>query len=194
MEEGSCHNQSYPALSDQVILATQVTATITCILSILGASLIIFTYVAFKKLRTIARQLLVCLSVADIIIAASHFVGLFANYERFLTKDEDGIRVPSNMSYRDSLCIAQGAFSIFGTVASLLLSMMIAGYLLVLTQSKSMRPAKLMLPFIYVISWGVPLVVAVTVASVHSVGFEPLSNPGTDLEKHKILIPGIAWL
>ena len=177
MEEEFC--RGYPALSDQVILATQVTATITCILSILGASLIIFTYVAFKKLRTIARQLLVCLSVADIIIAASHFVGLFANYERFLTEDEDGIRVPSNMSYSDPLCIAQGAFSIFGTVASLLLSMLIAVYLLVLTQSKSMRPAKLMLPFIYVISWGTPVVIVVVLACEDSFGYEPIANAGT---------------
>ena len=140
--------------------------------------MIIFTYVAFKKLRTIARQLLVSLSVADIIIAVSHFVGLFANYRRFIVQDEDGVRVTSNSSHNDPLCITQGAFSIFGMVASLLFSVMIAFYLLVLTQSKSMRPARLMLPFIYVIGWGVPFVVALFVAGVRSVGYEPVSNPG----------------
>ena len=174
----SCEGESYPALSDQVILATQITASVTCLLSIFGASLIIFTYVAFKNLRTIARQLLVSISVADIIIAVSHFVGLFANYRRFIIEDGDGVRIASNSSHNDPLCITQGAFSILGMVTSLLFSVMIAFYLLVLTQSKSMRPARLMLPFIYVIGWGVPFVVAVFVAGVRSVGYEPVSNPG----------------
>ena len=152
-------HQSYPALSDAVILATQVTASFTCILSILGASLIIFTYVAFKDLRTTARQLLVSLSVADIIV-------------------EDGVKVPSNTSNGDALCIIQGATAMFGTVASLLLSMMIAFYLLVLTQSRTLKPARRLVPLIYLVSWGVPFIVVAVVGAVRSFGYEPISNPG----------------
>lgn len=179
---GNCsgdRNQSYPALSDQVILVTQITAGTTCILSILGASLIIFTYVAFKQLRTLARQLLASLSVADIIIAVSHFLGLFVNYKRFITEDEDGSKFISNSSYADPLCITQAAFTMFGTVASLLLSMLIGFYLLVLTQSKTMKPAKCLVPFIYLIGWGVPLVIVALVGGLRSYGYEPISNPGT---------------
>ena len=172
-------NRSIPALSDEVILATQVTASITCILSICGASLIIFTYVAFKDLRTTARQLLVSLSVADVIIGFSHLIGLFANYERFITENENGTRGVLNTSYKDALCVTQGASSMFATVASLLLSMFIGFYMLVLTQSRSLRPARRLLPFIYVISWGVPVIIIVVVAAVQSFGYEPISNPGT---------------
>ena len=173
------NNQSYPALTDGVILATQLAGSITCVLSILGASLIIFTYVAFKDLRTIARQLLVSLSVADIIIVLSHFIGLFANYRRFIIVDDDGVRGVSNSSSRDAVCIIQGAFSAFGTIASLLLSMLIAFYLLVLTQSKSTKPARRLLPFIYIVSWGVPLIIVAVVAGLQSFGYEAISNPGT---------------
>ena len=162
-------NESYPALSDAVILATQITGSITCVLSILGASLIIFTYVAFKDLRTTARQLLASLSVADIIVALSHFVGLFANYRRFITLDENGVRVASNSSNGDPVCIIQGAVSMFGTVASLLLSMMIAFYLLVLTQSNTLKFARRLVPLMYLVSWGVPFVVVAVVGAVRSI-------------------------
>jgi len=56
----------------------------TMSLSIPGISLIILTYAAFHDLRTITRQLLVKLSVADIVIASSHFVGVLTNYKRFV--------------------------------------------------------------------------------------------------------------
>ena len=180
MDANCSSNQSYPALSDEVILATQITSAFTCVLSVLGASLIIFTYVAYKSLRTTARQLLVSLSIADIIITLSHFVGLFANYERFILVDtDDEIVVVSNSSFTDPLCITQGAFTMYSTVASLLLSMHIAFYLLVLTQSESMKPATKLVPIIYVTSWGIPLIVVGTVAALKSFGYEPISNPGT---------------
>ena len=179
MMEGLCPgNRSIPALSDEVILATQVTASITCILSICGASLIIFTYVAFKDLRTTARQLLVSLSVADAIIALSSFIGLLANYERFVSEDDKGIKTASNSSNTDVQCIIQAAFTMFGTVASLLFSILIALYLFALTHCESMKSVKRLLPFIYITSWGIPLIIVISVAAVESFGFEPLSDPG----------------
>ena len=181
MEANCSSNQSYPVLSREVILATQITSGITCLLSIFGASLTIFTYAAFKALRTKARQLLVSLSVADIVVALSHFVGLFVNYKRFISFDEEGGAVTvhvSNTSFKDAACITQGAFSTYGTIASFIFSMMIALYLLVLTQSKSGKPASRLLPFMYIVGWGVPLAVVISVSVVHSFGFEPISTPG----------------
>ena len=180
MDVANCSsiNQSFPALEYETVLATQITSGITCILSTIGASLIIFTYAAFKSLRTTARQLLASLSIADIIVALSHFLGLFINYERFIWIDDDGVITSSNSSFTDVLCITQGAFSTYGTVVSFLLSMLIAVYLLVLTQSKSTKPASRLVPVIYIVSWGIPLIVVGAVAGDHSFGFEPISTPG----------------
>ena len=118
------------------ITAIKVTAGITSILSILGASLIIFTYIAFRNLRTTARQLLVTLSVADIIVATSHFVGLFTNFERFIHEYNNETW---NTSTTDPLCISQAAFSVFGTLASFLLSLAIGVYLVGLLISKNLK-------------------------------------------------------
>lgn len=178
MEARCSNNETYPALSDSMILSIQITSGITCIISILGASLIILTYAAFKDLRTYARKLLVSLSVADIIVAASHFVGLFANFERFISVSDDGITVISNTTNLDAVCIAQGAFSMYGMVVSCIISMLIALYLLVLTHSKSVKPARCLTPFIHVVSWCVPIIFVAIVAGLSSFGYEPVHNPG----------------
>ena len=183
MVEADCSsiNQSYPSLSDETVLATQITSGITCILSTLGASLIIFTYAAFKSLRTTARQLLACLSLADITVALSHFLGLFTNYRRFIyiVESDDGpIVTVSNSTFSDALCIVQGAVSLYGTVASFLLSMLVAVYLLVLTQSSTKKPASRLVPIIYIVSWGIPIIVVCAVAAEWSYGYEPISTPG----------------
>ena len=163
------NNASSPIISHEVILAMQVTGGTTSVLSVLGASLIIFTYAAFKSLRTTARQLLVNLSVADIIVALSHFVGLLSNYEA---------KFHLNKGINEPLCDAQGAFTAFGTVASFLWSMLIAVYMLVLTQSNTLKPSKILVPIIYVASWGIPAVVLVILVVKHFLGYDPNGNPG----------------
>ena len=148
----------------------------TAVLSVFGASLIIFTYAAFKDLRTTARQLLVNLSVADIIIALSHFVGLLANYETTFHAEKG---ITENISYNTTpLCATQGAFTAFGTVASFLWSMLIAVYMLVLTQSKTMKPRKILVPIIYIASWGIPTVIVIVLAARGYLGYNPEDSPG----------------
>ena len=55
------------------LFALKAVSGITCLLSMLGAGLIIATYVAYRDLRTLGRQQLVNLSLADMTVAASHF-------------------------------------------------------------------------------------------------------------------------
>lgn len=164
-----------PILSSQVFLLMRITGGTTAILSVFGASLIIFTYAAFKNLRTTARQLLVNLSVADIIISLSHFVGLLSNYESMFQEDDNGTNVL--LSHTNPLCSTQGAFTAFGTVASFLWSMLIAVYMLVLTQSKTAKPRKIIVPIIYVLSWGIPVVIIVVLAAMDYLGYNLNDSP-----------------
>ena len=175
----------------------RITGGSTAILSILGASLIIFTYAAFKNLRTTARQLLVNLSVADIIISASHFVGMLANYESDLSIPQlpmfsnpvnhtGFINDSRSLPYTNALCSTQGALTVFGTVASFLWSMLIAVYMLVLTQSSTARPRKVLVPIIYAVSWGIPVVIVVVLATLDFLGYNPDDSPGKVFHSHFI--------
>lgn len=76
----------YPVYDRRFVATLTAAVVITSLLSVFGSALIIFTYAAFKNLRTIAREILVQLSVADIIVAVSHIVGITANLPRFIPK------------------------------------------------------------------------------------------------------------
>lgn len=154
------------------ILAIKVTAGLTSILSISGASLIIFTYIAFRKLRTKARQLLVSISIADIIVAGSHFVGLFVNFERFVYNGT------SNISNSDPLCVSQAAFSMFGTLASFLLTLAIGVYLTGLLITKKPGVWQKSIPVIYIVCWGIPATMIIPIAVKKYYGFTLGANIG----------------
>ena len=169
-----CENgASSPVVSKPALLLMRITGGTSAILSVFGASLIIFTYVAFKKLRTTARQLLVNLSVADIVISLSHFVGLLAKYETYLHPDDKYQNASTS-----PLCSTQAAFTAFGTVASYCWSMLIAVYMLFLTQSRSATPRKILVPIIYLISWGIPIVIVIVIAATDYLGYNPQDTPG----------------
>ena len=138
-----------------------------CILSALGAGLIIITYVAFKDLRTTARLLLVNLSVADIIVALSHFVGLQANYDRFIDFEDCSVN-----NKTDDLCTTQGAVTMFGVLASFFWTTAVALYLLVVIVLQKPEAAKKLQFAFYPICWGVSAVMAVFYAVVGYISFE----------------------
>lgn len=52
---------------------------VSCCLSVVGAFAIILSYAAFPELRTMARQLLLNLSIADIALSFVYLWGLIQN-------------------------------------------------------------------------------------------------------------------
>ena len=178
---------------DELLIVMRATGGVTAVLSIVGATLIIFTFVAYKNLRTTARQLLVNLSIADIIVSGSHFVGVLQDYwhDLFISVNHisstNNFRSPMAMYSTNALCDTQAAFTAFGTVASFLWSMLIAVYMVVLTQSTTARPRKVLVPIIYIVSWGVPIVIVIGLAALKDLGYDPNDSPG------KVLILLYSW-
>ena len=170
------NNTTYPLIEPGFILAVKITAGTTCILSILGSCLIIFSYVVLVDLRTAARQLLVNLSIADIIVTLSHLIGLFVNFERFIPHYNPETW---NSSTIDPVCISQAAFTLFGSISSFLWSMAIALYLIMLTTCK--RPnlmKKITLPVLYIVCWGIPAIMIIPNAVKHYFGFALAADIG----------------
>ena len=72
---------NYPFIYKDVPVRAVV--VITCILSILGAFLIILCYCLFKKLCTIGGTILVHLSIMDIGVALPNLVGVVVYFDQF---------------------------------------------------------------------------------------------------------------
>ena len=162
-------DMSYLAVQDQFIVAVKVIVGTTCVLSVLGASLIVLTYVMFKNLRTTARQLLVNLSVADIFVAGSHFVGLFTNYDRFVYQFN-----PTT----DTFCTVQAAFTMCGTLASFLWTVAIGLYMFIVIVRRQPHVAKKLVYMFYPVCWGIPIVLTTVFGANMFLGFERNSDIG----------------
>ena len=170
--------KAIPSLTPSYIVALKVTVGTTCLLSIFGASLIVLTYVAFRDLRTTARQLLVNLSVADIIVAASHFVGILAILDLYREADPCSLTVQySGENSTDSvdsntLCQIQGGLTMFGTISSFLWTLAVALYLfIVIVVDKPLLAKRLRIVF-YPVCWGIPAVLVVVFGFKGFLGFE----------------------
>lgn len=117
-----------------VYLSEQVVVLCSCVLSFLGASLIIFTYFAWFDLRTTPRMLLLFLSVADWLSAVSYGYGVWRVFRH------------------DSLdCVVQGAVSTFANSSSFFWTMAIAVYLYVYIVRGTQRVADNLLLFFHLV-------------------------------------------
>ena len=163
---------SIPSRTPTFILLLQVAVGTVCVLSILGSALIIFTFVFFRDLRTTARHFLANLSVADCIIAASHLIGLFANYRRFLCDAES--------SEHDVSCTLQAAATMFGTLAAFAWTLAIAVYMwsIVVLRRKA---ATWSIVLSYAVCWGVPAAMVIGYGAAGYFGFDEGVDIGTCL-------------
>lgn len=172
---------------EQFFLVLRIVVGTVCVLSIGGASLIIVTFVAFKDLRTLARQQLVNLSVADILVAGSHLLGLAAlrveNYPTTYTVSDNSVwlDVPyGNETEPGKLCIAQAVITMCGTIASFLWSLALGFFMLSIIVFRRPDIARFLLFFYYPVCWLVPLSLSLLFALLHPtpLGYAPKSDIG----------------
>ena len=159
------------------IVALRVCVSIACVSSLFGATLIIGTFLAFKELRTKARQLLVQLSITDFLVAISHLIGVNVNLPKFMNKiclDYEG----NHTNITDDLfCQVQGGVTVFSTISSYLWTIAVAYYLLMVIVFESQRLGKWMVYLSYPICWGLPAVLTAVIGYYRFLGFRP--NIGT---------------
>lgn len=171
-----CH--TIPAYTPNFILALQVLVNLVCILSMLGAALIIYTFIAYKTLRTRARQILVQLSIADFGVAASHLVGVNVNLHRYAK--HVCIESPESdvVTENSTICTVQGAVTTYSTIGSLFWTIAVGVYLLTVIVFESQRAGKWLTYAFYPVCWGLPAVVILAYALEKSFGFHANVDTG----------------
>lgn len=167
-----------PAYSHNFVLAMKVCVTFVSVLSLAGATLIVGTFLAFKTLRTRARQILVQLSLADFAVAASHVIGVHVNLSKYAEHVclEDP-RTDTNFT-TDTFCKIQGGVTIFFTVSSFFWTIAVGLYLLVVIVFESPRVGRWLTWGSYPVCWGVPTVLVVVFAVKDYFGFHAYVDTG----------------
>lgn len=101
-----------PAPPTDLVPSERAVVLLSCVLSALGSSLLVATHALWPDLRSQARRLLLFLSLADLLSAASYFYGVLQDFA---------------VSSWD--CVLQGALSTFANTSSFFWTVAIALYL-----------------------------------------------------------------
>ena len=134
----------------------QALVTITCILSMLGSLTIIGTFVAWKDIRTITRQVLVCLSISDFLIVLGNICGTYFH--------------PTTKLSEDHKCKVQSFVTTSASIVSCFWTTTLALYLyLTVVRGKQVLAQKL-LPLFHVINWSVGPIINVIALSEEMLG------------------------
>ena len=165
-------NDTLPVYDHRFVATLTAAVVVTALLSIFGSGLIIFTYAAFKNLRTVAREILVQLSIADIIVALSHLVGIVVNLPKYIPKPCETPEEVVNDTGRDIACQVQGGATMFGTLSSFLWTIAVAVYLLTIIVFERQQFAQWLRWTFYPICWGIPLSLVLWFGLDDYLGFE----------------------
>ncbi|XP_025906821.1 G-protein coupled receptor 157 [Nothoprocta perdicaria] len=161
----------------------RVAVLLSCALSFVGSGLLVGTHALWPELRTRPRQLLLYLSLADLLSALSYFYGVLRDFERTSWD-----------------CVLQGALSTFSNTSSFFWTMAIALYLYLTLVRGSPTGTGLLCCF-HVVSWGVPLGITVAAVALKKIGYDA-SNVSVgwcwvnlDAEDHVLwmLLTGKVW-
>lgn len=144
-------------------------------LSIIGSLSIMASFVFFREHRTVTRFLLFNLSLADFMVAVSNLIGVSTSAEYMHASHT------LHANYSDNAtCVVTGGISMYATDSSILWTIAVIGY--IYFALACCRPTKtfniIATSILFVICWGIPIIVLVYFTVKQYFGFEPEFSPG----------------
>lgn len=136
-------------------LVHRIAITLSATLSLLGTSVIIGTFIAWRDYRSTSRRILVYISVADFLIAGGYLTGAWQN-----DHGDGGI----------VLCKAQSFVSTTASLWSFFWTTFLAIYLYVTIVRKQRDKAETLLKAFHFIAWGIPLILVGTALGLGKLG------------------------
>ena len=130
----------------------KVLSTTACGLSIMGALVIIITFVMWPDLRTNSRKIILFISIGDLFVAITNIVGVYG-HSNFLT------------------CKIEATLSIVAILSSFFWTVFLSVYFYVTICRKiTLEKEARMMRFFHVTAWGIPLVLAAIALGDKAVG------------------------
>lgn len=159
----------------------RVVVEVVCILSAIGSSIIILSYLCYKEHRTRARYILVHLSISNIGQVVSNFVGTVVNFDSTFKKSSNfsyNIRA-WNRPIEQHLCTTQAFFTMYFSVSGMMWTISLAVYLyLVILSLKQTYFTRYFVWLSYGLCYGLPLLVSLWLLLSSRLGYAPYSTPG----------------
>ena len=152
-------------------VSVRVVVAVTCVLSMIGALLIVLSYFLIRDIRTKAREILVHLSLMDFMAACANFIGVVANLA-------DSVKADPQDVVANNLCIAQASFAMYGTESSVLWTICLAVYVFLRILLENSKVARRSVYGFYVVCYGVPLIMTLWFSLTDKLGVDLYSGSG----------------
>ena len=169
-------SHSYSTIKPALLTLPAYVGLVSGLLSSLGATIILSAYCAIKDLRKETAQIIVTLlALADLFTALSSLLGsvLFIAYDGF-TSLQDQSEDNRACYVFDTICQIQSFIGICGYMSSMLWTSMLATHFSLIVMCNHLRRwNNKLLPLYNIISWGVPLTIALPLLVFGLLGFTP---------------------
>ena len=154
-----------------------ILSAIVCLLSVFGSLAIILTFAFVKEIRSKARELLVHLSVMDLMYSMANLVGLWLPYHKHLITNHTNT---STYSTYHGVCEAQAFLAYYGTIGSVLWTLGLAVYLYYRIVSRDSVVSRRVTFVLYILCYSLPLYATLWLLIKKGLGYSdsPLSGGG----------------
>ena len=136
----------------------RVVVAIVSLLSMIGAVLIVLSYICISSIRTKSREILVHLSLADFGVGCANFIGVIVDFDQYITSCQ--LNEDKSCKNLEHLCTTQAFFAGFSTVASILWTLALSVYIYLLVVHEHRKLHSKAVYFCYVLCWGLPLLIS----------------------------------
>lgn len=176
------HNRT--GVFESKTLTPRAVVAATCFLSMAGSLVTMFTFFAFKHLRNHTRHILLHLSLMDFGVAAANFIGAVVYFDKYYyegyNRYTDEIHVSDTIHYS---CKIQAAFAVTCNNSSVLWTIAVAVYLhfRIVTHTSiehSKAFFRLLLCTLFIICYGLPVLLTVWLYMTNRIGFAPYDSAG----------------
>lgn len=147
----------------------RIVVGVTCVLSMIGALIVIFSYIVIREIRSKAREILINLSVMDFVTAGANFVGIMLHFNH---------KAWTRGSIEFNLCLAQASFGMYSTLASVLWTICMAVYVFLRIMFVNFKVARRSVYAIYLICYGIPLIMTLWFALTGKLGLDRYGGSG----------------
>ena len=166
-EDGS---HGYAAINSKLLVIHDVGGVVSSVLSIVGTTLILLAYCAFKDLRKRkAQTIITLLSLADMGTAIACLLGLANHYIFHGTNSDDN----SACWIFDNICQIQASFGMWCAMSSSIWSTVLAVHFLLASLFSESRWTERLLPLYNIVAWTLPIIVILPLLITGQLGYTP---------------------
>ena len=157
--------------------SVRIVVSATSSLSVIGALLVILSYVCVASLRSQARAILVNMSLMDLGVGCANLVGSAVNFNRYYYNYTARVDLVPNR-YQDWGCRVQATVAVFCCNSSVLWTVGLAVYMYLLVFRNWNETVRIFMPVTYALSYILPFGLCAWLCWTDRLGYAPYDSSG----------------